>query len=108
MPLIEGAGAFAAEPGAANYVEQLSTADLSVGTYSIASGGVDRQSPHTEDEVYVVTRGQATFVDDAGRTPVGPGDVLFVRAGVAHRFEDVTDDLALVVVFGPSEGSRAA
>jgi mannose-6-phosphate isomerase-like protein (cupin superfamily) len=108
MPLIEGAGAFAAQPGDASYVEQLRTADLSVGTYSIAAGGVDRQSPHTEDEVYVVTRGRATFVDEVGRTAVGPGDVLFVGAGVAHRFEDVSDDLALVVVFGPPEGSRAA
>ena len=108
MPLIEGAGAFAAQPGAASYVEQLRTADLSVGTYSIATGGVDRQSPHTEDEVYVVTGGRAIFVDDAGRTTVGPGDVLFVRAGVPHRFEDITTDLTVVVVFGPPEGTRSA
>jgi mannose-6-phosphate isomerase-like protein (cupin superfamily) len=107
MPMIEKAGAFAAEPGAATYVEQLRSADLSVGTYSIAVGGTDPQSPHTEDEVYVVTAGRATFVDDAGRTAIGPGDVLFVRAEVPHRFEDITADLALVVVFGPPEGSRA-
>jgi mannose-6-phosphate isomerase-like protein (cupin superfamily) len=108
MPMIEGGGTFAAEPGTASYVEQLRSADLSVGTYSIAVGGVDRQSPHTEDEVYVVTGGRATFVDEAGRTAIGPGDVLFVRAGVAHHFEDVTVDLTLVVVFGPPEGSCAA
>ena len=108
MPKIEGAGIFAAKPGAASYVEQLRVADLSVGTYSIPIGGVDGQSPHTEDEIYVVTGGSATFVDDTGRTAVGSGDVLFVRAGVAHRFEDVTADLTLVVVFGPAEGSRTS
>jgi mannose-6-phosphate isomerase-like protein (cupin superfamily) len=107
MPLIEGAGHFAAELGAASYVEQFRTADLSIGTYSITTGGLDRQSPHTEDEVYVVTQGHATFVDDNGRRPVWPGDVLFVAASVPHRFEDVTSDLALVVVFGPPYGSRA-
>ena len=107
MPIVEGAGGFAAQPGQASYVEQLRTPDLSVGTYSIAADGFDRQSPHTEDEVYVVTSGHATFVDDAGRTEVGPSDVLFVRAGVAHHFENVTADLALVVVFGPAEGTRA-
>lgn len=107
MPKIEGAGEFAAQPGRASYAEHFRSADLSVGTYSIAVNGVDRQSPHTEDEVYVVTNGRASFVDDAGRTSIGPGDVLFVRAGVPHRFEDVTEDLALVVVFGPPEGARA-
>jgi mannose-6-phosphate isomerase-like protein (cupin superfamily) len=107
MPIVDGAGGFAAQPGEASYVEQLRTADLSVGTYSIAVGGFDRQSPHTEDEVYVVTSGHATFVDDSGRREVGPSDVLFVGAGVAHHFEDVTADLALVVVFGPAEGARA-
>jgi mannose-6-phosphate isomerase-like protein (cupin superfamily) len=108
MPLIEGAGRFAAQPAEASYVEQFRSADLSVGTYSIAVGGVDRQSPHTEDEVYVVTAGQATFIDDTGRADVRPGDVLFVRAGVPHHFENVTSDLALVVMFGPPEGSRSA
>jgi hypothetical protein len=27
-------------------------------------------------------------------------------AGEAHRFEDITEDLALLVVFGPAYGSR--
>lgn len=107
MPKITGAGVFDAGPGEANYVEQLRVADLSVGTYSLAVGAVDTQSPHTEDEVYVVTAGAATFVDDTGRTPVTAGDVLFVRAGVPHRFEDVVADLTLVVLFGPPYGSRA-
>ena len=28
------------------YIEELRTADLSVGTYAIPAGGVDEQSPH--------------------------------------------------------------
>ena len=107
MPIIEGAGRFDAPPSTARYAEHLRTDDLSAGTYSIAAGGVDRQSPHTEDEIYVVTAGRATFVDDAGSVPITVGDVLFVRAGVEHRFVDITDDLALVVVFAPAEGARA-
>ena len=107
MPIIEGAGRLEAGPAAVRYVEQLRVDDLSVGTYSLAVGGVDGQSPHTEDEVYVVTGGRATFVDDTGRHAIGPGDVIFVAAGVPHRFEEITEDLTLVVVFGPPEGSRA-
>ena len=38
---------------------------------------------------------------------VGPGTVVFVPAGEPHRFTDVTEDLALLVVFGPAYGSRA-
>jgi Mannose-6-phosphate isomerase len=95
-------------PDADGYTEQLRTPDLSVGLYRIPAGGVDPQSPHTEDEVYVVLSGRATFVgDDTGSVPVGPGSVVFVPAGEGHRFVDITEDLATVVVFGPAEGSRA-
>ena len=89
------------------YIEQLSRPDLSVGMYRIPAGGSDPQSPHTEDEVYVVTAGRATFVgDDTGSVEVGAGAVIFVPAGEGHRFVDITEDLAVVVVFGPAYGSR--
>jgi quercetin dioxygenase-like cupin family protein len=38
---------------------------------------------------------------------VAPGDTIFVAAGVAHRFHDITEALRLIVVFGPAEHSRA-
>jgi mannose-6-phosphate isomerase-like protein (cupin superfamily) len=90
------------------YVEQLSVPDISVGMYRIPAGGTDPQSPHDEDEVYVVLAGSATFVgDDTGSVAVGPGSVIFVPAGEGHRFVDITEALAVVVVFGPAYGSRA-
>jgi mannose-6-phosphate isomerase-like protein (cupin superfamily) len=108
MQIIEGAGQWRAPSGAVNdWVEQLRVPDLSVGTYCIPAGGRDDQSPHTEDEVYVVTAGRARIVTPDGEAPVGPGAVIFVPAGEEHRFVDVTEDLALLVVFGPAEGSRA-
>ena len=71
-----------------------------------APRGTDPQSPHTRDEVYVVAKGGGTFVAGALRTPFGPGDFLFVPAGLVHRFEDFTDDLALWVVFYGPEGGE--
>ena len=72
-----------------------------------APRGTDPQNPHTRDEVYVVMQGHGTFVDGDDRYPFGPGDFLFVAAGVAHRFEDFTDDLAVWVLFyGPEGGER--
>ena len=109
MLVIAGAGAYTApEDGAPNlFVEQLREADLSVGTYSIPAGGVDDQTPHTEDEIYVVTAGQARLETDSGTADVGPGDVIYVPAGEAHRFVDIASDLALLVLFAPAYRSRA-
>lgn len=109
MQIIKGAGLWNRPAGAANdWAEQLTVPDLSVGTYCIPAGGTDDQSPHTEDEIYVVTTGRARIVTPGGSAGVGPGAVIFVPAGEEHRFEDITEDLALLVVFGPAYGSRAA
>ncbi|SCE66858.1 Cupin domain-containing protein [Micromonospora coriariae] len=109
MLIIEGAGRWTAPAGAVNdWVEHLRVPDLSVGTYCIPTGGLDDQSPHTEDEIYVVTAGRARIVTPDGAAEVGPGSVIFVPAGEEHRFDEVTEDLALLVVFGPAYGSRAS
>jgi mannose-6-phosphate isomerase-like protein (cupin superfamily) len=106
MEMIRTAGD-PAEPARTHYVEHLRVPDLSVGTCRIPAGGVDGQSPHTEDEIYVVTAGRARLVADSGTADVGPGDVVYVPAGEAHRFVDITEDLALLVVFAPAQRSRA-
>ena len=110
MQIVDAAGSYAAPgDGAPNtYVEQLRVPDLSVGTYSIPAGGVDDQTPHSEDEIYVVTAGRARIVTDSGTADVRPGDVIFVPAGEGHRFVDIAEDLALLVIFGPAYKSRAA
>jgi mannose-6-phosphate isomerase-like protein (cupin superfamily) len=108
MQIIQGAGRWAQpnSEAASDWVEQLRRPDLSVGTYCIPVGGTDGQSPHTEDEIYVVTAGRARIVTPDGEADVQPGDVVFVPAGEDHRFVDIVEDLALLVVFGPAYGSR--
>jgi mannose-6-phosphate isomerase-like protein (cupin superfamily) len=67
----------------------------------------DPQQPHTRDEIYVVAQGKGWFVNGDVRHAFGPADVLFVPAGVVHRFEDFSDDLMLWVVFyGPEGGEK--
>ena len=74
-----------------------------------APRGVDPQTPHTRDELYVVVEGTGFFVIDEARHPFGPGDVLFAPAGVEHRFVDFTDDLIVWVMFyGPEGGESKA
>jgi quercetin dioxygenase-like cupin family protein len=108
MELVSGAGHYTApDPGTPNhYAVHLDVPDLSVGTYSLPAGGLDDQTPHTEDEVYVVTAGRARIVTDSGTAEVGPGDVIYVPAGEAHRFVDIAEDLALLVLFAPAYRSR--
>lgn len=72
-----------------------------------APRGTDPQTPHTRDELYVVVRGSGEFVNGPDRHAFGPGDVLFVPAGVEHRFEDFTDDLVVWVIFYGPEGGEA-
>ena len=71
-----------------------------------APRGVDTQKPHTRDELYVVIAGAGTFVNGDDRQPFGPGDVLFVPAGIVHRFEDFSDDFATWVIFYGPEGGE--
>lgn len=67
-----------------------------------APRNVDYQTPHTQDELYVVVRGRGTLVVEGNEIPFETGDALFVAAGDAHRFVKFSDDFAAWVVFwGP-------
>ncbi|HVG34530.1 MAG TPA: cupin domain-containing protein [Pyrinomonadaceae bacterium] len=72
-----------------------------------APRGHDPQTPHTRDEVYIVISGSGYFVNGETREPFGAGDLLFVPAGITHRFEDFTDDLNVWVIFYGPEGGEA-
>ena len=89
------------------YLEFKRTPDLSVGLYVLAAGGVDRQGPHHEDEVYWVVSGRALVRVAGDDRAVGPGSVVVVGAGVEHRFHAIEDELVILVAFGPAEESRA-
>ena len=100
METIAAAGRYA-EPDAsgASYDEHLRRPDLSI-------GAVDTQDPHEEDEVYVVTSGRGRFTGGDETIDVAAGSVFFVPARERHRFHDITEDLAVLVFFGPAEGTR--
>jgi mannose-6-phosphate isomerase-like protein (cupin superfamily) len=89
------------------YLEFLRVPSLSLGVYRLPAGGVDPQSPHTEDEVYYVAGGKALIrVGDEDRA-VGAGSIVYVAAHVPHRFHAIEEDLTVLVFFAPAEYSRA-
>jgi len=64
-----------------------------------------RQTPHEQDELYVIVRGKGVLFHDGKRDPFETGDLLFVAAGTEHQFENCTEDLAVWVIFyGPRGG----
>ena len=89
------------------YLEFLRVDALSAGLYVLEPGQPDPQSPHAEDEVYVVVAGRAVLSvgagDAAAEHPVGPGSVVYVPRTVPHRFHDVSERLSVLVVFAPAE-----
>ena len=100
---VKGAAALPVPEGQRS-VEVMSHGTMVVKYY--APRGTDEQTPHTRDELYVVARGSGTFVNGESRHPFGVGDVLFVPAGVEHRFEDFRDDFATWVIFYGPEGGE--
>jgi mannose-6-phosphate isomerase-like protein (cupin superfamily) len=88
------------------YHEFLQVPDLSAGLYRLEAGAEDPQSPHAEDEIYVVVRGRGRFRAGPADAEVGPGSVLFVPALMEHRFHTIEETLELLVIFGPAEGTR--
>ena len=65
----------------------------------------DLQTPHPQDELYVIANGKGIFNRDGEKVQCKTGDVLFVPAGMKHHFEYFTSDFATWVIFyGPDGG----
>ena len=73
-----------------------------------APRGIDPQNPHTRDEVYFVASGSGDYLCGETRQTFGPSDLLFAAAGVTHRFENFSDDLAVWVLFYGPEGGETS
>jgi quercetin dioxygenase-like cupin family protein len=100
-------GSIAAENAKNNqsWLEFLRVPSLSMGLYCLKTGQVDRQQPHTEDEVYYVVGGKASFRAGEETQAVAPGSLIIVERSVEHRFFDIIEDLTVLVFFAPAEGS---
>src|SRR5215470_15158260 len=77
------AGIAGSADGRSVIVLQRGTLDVKLGT----PARPNEQTPHEQDEVYIVVRGRGVFFHDGKRDPFGSGDFLFVSAATEHRFE---------------------
>ncbi len=86
--------------------EFLRTSSLSMGLYRLKAGDTDEQKPHSEDEVYYVVSGKASFRAGDQHQSVAAGTLIFVERLVEHRFYDIGEDLIVLVFFAPPEYSH--
>jgi mannose-6-phosphate isomerase-like protein (cupin superfamily) len=90
-------------PSGAPFVTMMAGGTMSVEVY--APKGADLQEPHAQDELYFIHSGAGEIVIGEQRFAAAPGDAFFVAAGVAHRFENFSEDFVTWVVFyGPPGG----
>lgn len=67
----------------------------------------NEQTPHEQDELYIVVRGRGVLFHDGKREPFESGDCLFVAAAIEHHFEDFSEDLLVWRVFYGPKGGEA-
>jgi mannose-6-phosphate isomerase-like protein (cupin superfamily) len=85
------------------FLEFLRRNSMSAGIYVLDAGADDPQQPHDQDELYYVIEGQAVLEVDGDQKPVKSGSLVFVAAGVQHRFHSIASKLSCLVVFTPAE-----
>jgi len=96
----------AKEPSGLPFVTLFSHGSLDIEIYRPV--GVDQQTPHARDEIYVVIAGRGEFVCAGHRQTFVAGEVLFAPAGALHRFENFSDDFSTWVFFYGPDGGEAA
>lgn len=64
----------------------------------------NENAKHAQDELYVVVAGRGVFVHGGARDRIEPGDVLFVAAGVEHRFEEFAELTVWRIYYGVNGG----
>lgn len=92
-------------PQGAPFVSMMAGGSMSVEVY--APKNEDLQLPHTQDELYFIHSGTGQITINGQRFDASAGDAFFVAAGVAHRFENFSNDFVTWVVFyGPQGGEN--
>ncbi len=71
---------------------------LELGVYVLVAPAADRQSPHEDDEVYVVIEGSGVLEVEGREVELREGHAVFVPAGAEHHFL-AYEQLSVLVIF---------
>ena len=81
------------------FLDFLKVRDLEAGIIVLRPGEEDTQEPHPVDELYYVIEGGGLVELGKRRRPVKKGSIVFVPAGMHHRFYGNSEDLVVLYVF---------
>ncbi len=90
------------EPGELAHREVLDTGPV---TLELARYPPEESPPtlrHAEDEIYYVVSGSGTLRVEDSTVPVEAGELIHVEPATEHDFVEITEELTLLVIFGPS------
>lgn len=86
-------------------IEAFSNGSMSLILYT--PHGKDYQTPHDQDELYIIVKGEGELIVENAVHVFKTGDVLFVPAGKAHHFQNFSTDIITWAVFwGPKGGEQ--
>lgn len=81
------------------FLDFLKVRGLEAGIIVLRPGEEDTQEPHPADELYYVIEGSGLVELGRGRRPVKKGSIVFVPAGMRHRFYGNREDLVVLYMF---------
>jgi len=72
---------------------------MDVGVLRLKPGEADPQSPHVNDEIYYIIKGDGFLRIDDKDIPIHEGMVIFVPAKKRHKFHSNSKELVALYVF---------
>jgi mannose-6-phosphate isomerase-like protein (cupin superfamily) len=81
------------------FLDFLKIRDLEAGIIVLHPGEKDTQEPHSADELYYVTKGSGMMELGKTRKSISQGSIVFVPAGLRHKFYGNSEDLVVLYVF---------
>ena len=84
------------DPQSRRFAEILKQGNLSVERFSPYAAAPRR--PYTRDVAYMIVQGTGIFICGEKRANFETGDFLFTPAGMFHRFEQLSEDVAIWMI----------
>ncbi len=88
-----------------DFREFLRTPSMSCAIYHLPAGSKDMQTPHDEDELYLVVAGRGRLRINDTEHPIVKNTLMYVRASCDHAFFDIEEDLTVLAFFGAAVNS---
>lgn len=81
------------------FLDFLKVRNLESGIIVLHPNEADTQEPHSDDELYYVIKGNAWMEIGKKKIQVKEGSIIFIPAGLQHRFYGNVADLVVLYMF---------